>query len=286
MLPALLRSQQRDPIRKAIPASGESLPVIGLGTACLFDVDPESEAARPLEAVLSLISSVPRTLVGVSPSFGKAERVLGRLMKGLGVRKALFVATEVSAVGEEAGVASLKRSVDRLRADPIDLVQVSNLLDWGTQLRTLREWREKGRIRYVGVTCDATAAYGELEQLMKKESLDFIQLGYSLAERGAEERLLPLAADRRIAVIAARPFARGELFHRVGSRPLPPWAREFDCQTWAQLFLKFVVSHPSVTVAIPATSKLPHMEDNLGAGVGRLPDEAGRRRIAEHLLAL
>ena len=286
LLPALVRADEPIRLRKPIPSSGETLPVIGLGTSRVFDVDEGSEAVGPLGEVLELLAAVQNSLVDSSPMYGNAERVIGNLIKVLGARRRLFVATKVWTEGERAGINQMKTSMSRLHAEPIDLMQVHNLLDWPTQLRTLRRWKEDGSVRYVGITHYEQGAYEQLEDLMRREPLDFVQLNYSLAERTAEERLLPLAADRGIAIIANRPFARGALFQRVSDRPLPPWAADIDCRSWAQFFLKFIVSHPAVTVAIPATSKPAHMKDNLEAGVGRLPTEAQRRRMVDYFLAL
>jgi len=263
----------------AIPSTGETVPAVGLGTWQTFDVaDP---AARgDIRDVLRRFVELGGRVVDSSPMYGAAEAAVGDLAAELGVRDTLFVATKVWTSGRAAGVAQMERSLQRLRGKWLDLMQVHNLVDASTHLRTLREWKAAGRVRYVGVTHYTASAYDELERVMRSEPLDFVQLNYSLAEREAEARLLPLARDRRIAVLVNRPFAEGALFARVRGRAVPPWAADVDCQSWAQLFLKWILAHPAVTCVIPATSRLQHLEDNMKAGVGRLPDAAARERIA------
>jgi diketogulonate reductase-like aldo/keto reductase len=212
--------------------------------------------------------------------YGAAESAVGDLATELGVRDSLFVATKVWTSGRAAGIEQMERSLKRLRGKGVDLMQVHNLVDWPTHLRTLREWKQAGRIGYLGVTHYSSGGHDELERVMRAEPLDFVQLNYSLAEREAERRLLPLARDRGIAVLVNRPFAEGALFSRVRGREVPPWAAELDCASWGQLFLKWIVAHPAVTCVIPATSRPQHLEDNMKAGVGRLPDTAARERIA------
>jgi diketogulonate reductase-like aldo/keto reductase len=267
------------PILRAIPASKETLPVIGLGTWQTFDVGAGA-AREPLRRVLQRFVELGGRVVDSSPMYGRAESVVGDLAAELGLRDKLFVATKVWTSGREAGIAQMEESVRRLRAGRLDLMQVHNLVDWRTHLRTLGEWKRAGRVRYVGVTHYTAGAYGELEQVMKSEPLDFVQLNYSLLEREAERRLLPLAADRGIAVLVNRPFAEGGLFRRVHGQTLPPWAAEIGCRSWATLFLKWIVGHPAVTCVIPATSRPEHLEDNMQAATGPVPDAAMRDRIA------
>jgi diketogulonate reductase-like aldo/keto reductase len=267
------------PIVRAIPASKEMLPVIGLGTWQTFDVGAGAER-EPLRRVLQRFVELGGRVVDSSPMYGRAESVVGDLAAELGLRDKLFVATKVWTSGREAGIAQMEESLRRLRAARLDLLQVHNLVDWRTHLRTLGEWKRAGRVRYLGVTHYTAGAYGELEQAMKSEPLDFVQLNYSLLERDAERRLLPLAADRGIAVLVNRPFAEGALFRRVRTQTLPPWTAEIGCRSWAQLFLKWIVAHPAVTCIIPATSRPEHLEDNMQAGAGPLPDAAMRDRIA------
>ena len=262
-----------------IPSSGETVPFVGLGTWQTFDV-ADAAARGPIRDVLRRFVELGGRVVDSSPMYGAAEAAVGDLAAELGVRDTLFVATKVWTSGRAAGIAQMERSLQRLRGKRLDLMQVHNLVDASTHLRTLREWKAAGRVRYVGVTHYTASAYDELERVMRSEPLDFVQLNYSLAEREAEARLLPLARDRRIAVLVNRPFAEGALFSRVRGRAVPAWAADFDCQSWAQLFLKWILAHPAVTCVIPATSRPEHLEDNMKAGVGRLPDAAARERIA------
>lgn len=273
-------------LQRPIPASGELLPAIGLGTSRTFDVGASPAERGPLREVLRRFIAYGGTLVDTSPMYGSAETVVGDLSAGLGVRRELFLATKVWTSGREAGIRQMQQSMRRLRSERLDLIQVHNLVDTDTQLATLRAWKEAGRVRYLGVTHYHRGAYDELERVLRRQPLDFVQLNYSLAERDAAQRLLPLAAERRIAVIVNRPFARGSLFRRVRGRPLPQWCADFDCHSWAQLFLKYVLSHPAVTCAVPATDKPRHLVDNMDAGYGRLPDRSQRRRMEQLIDAL
>jgi len=268
-------------LTRAIPSSGEKLPVIGLGTWRTFDVDLTADTRRQLENVLSLFVKLGGRVIDSSPMYGHAEDVIGDLTATLGIRDKLFVATKVWTRGKENGIRSMERSMVRLRTKRIDLMQVHNLLDVYTHLEVLREWREQGRIRYIGITHYESGAFGEVEEIMRNEKLDFVQINYSLMERDAEERVLPLAQERGIGVIVNRPFGGGDLFSRARSKPLPEWAAEFECRSWAQFFLKWIVGHPAVTCAIPATDKPRHLEDNMQGGIGRLPDAKVRQRMVE-----
>jgi diketogulonate reductase-like aldo/keto reductase len=266
---------------KKIPASGEPLPVIGLGTWQTFDVGTDKAARASLSEVLAAFVELGGRVIDSSPMYGTAEAVLGDLAAELEVQDRLFLATKVWTTGQQAGLAQMQASMDKLRAQRIDLMQVHNLVDVDTHLETLAQWKREGRVRYVGVTHYHAGAHESLARLIEARPVDFIQVNYSVGEREAERRLLPLARERGVAIIANRPFAGGNLFRRLRERPLPQWAGEIDCTSWAQLLLKFVVSHPAVTCAIPATSRPAHLRDNMGAGYGRLPDEALRRRIAQ-----
>jgi aryl-alcohol dehydrogenase-like predicted oxidoreductase len=268
------------PIIRAIPSSREMLPVVGLGTWQTFDVDGGS-AREPLRRVLRRFAELGGRVVDSSPMYGRAESVVGDLASELALQDTLFVATKVWTSGRDAGVAQMEESLRRLRKPRLDLMQVHNLVDWRTHLRTLGEWKRAGRVRHIGVTHYTASGYAELEQVMKSEPLDFVQLNYSVVERDAERRLLPLALDRGVAVLVNRPFAEGALFRRVRGQTLPPWAAEAGCRSWAQLFLKWIVAHPAVTCVIPATSRPEHLEDNMQAGTGALPDTALRDRIAK-----
>ena len=270
-------------LRRPIPASGETIPVVGLGTWRVFDVGGSPSERGPLKDVLKSLVELGGRVVDSSPMYGAAESVVGDLASELAITDKLFLATKVWTSGRDAGVAQMEQSRKRLRAQRLDLIQIHNLLDWRTHLRTLREWKAAGRIRYLGVTHYTASAYDELERVLRAEALDFIQVNYSLGEREAERRILPLARDRGVAVLANRPFAEGDLFRRVRSEPVPPWAAEFDCDSWAQFFLKWILAHPAVTCAIPGTSRPQHLVDNLKAAVGKLPDAATRDRMAAHI---
>ena len=273
-------------LTRMIPSSGETLPVIGLGTWRAFDVDLTSDIRRQLEEVLSLFVKLGGRVIDSSPMYGRAEEVIGELTAALGIRERLFLATKVWTRGRENGIESIERSMALLRTNRIDLMQVHNLLDVHTHLATLRQWKEQGRIRYIGVTHYNSSAFPEIEKILRTEKLDFLQINYSLMEPEAEQRVLPVTQERRIAVLVNRPFGGGDIFERVRSKPLPDWAAEFDCRSWAQFFLKWIIAHPAVTCVIPATDKPRHLEDNMLAGIGPLPDAKMRRRIVELLSSL
>jgi diketogulonate reductase-like aldo/keto reductase len=272
--------------RKPIPKTDESLPAIGLGTWQTFDIGPGKSSREPLKEVLREFVRLGGSVVDSSPMYGKSESVVGDLAAELGVHKRLFLATKVWTTGREAGIRQMEESFKRLRAQRMDVMQVHNLVDYRTHFATLKRWKEQGKIRYIGVTHYTASAYEELARVLVSEDPDFVQLNYSIAEREAEQRLLPLAAEKRIAVLANRPLAGGALFSRVRGKSLPPWSKEIGCASWAQFFLKFVISHPVVTCAIPATSKVEHLVDNMQAGLGPLPDTATRERMARYLREL
>jgi diketogulonate reductase-like aldo/keto reductase len=273
-------------LRRPIYSSGERLPVIGLGTYQSFGVGKSAADREPLEKVLKLFTEYGGSVIDSSPMYGTSEQVIGDLSSALGLRPKLFMATKVWTSGEDAGIAQMNESFRRMRVDVMDLMQIHNLMDWRTHAKTLAKWKEAATVRYTGVTHYHSGAYASLEDIIKTKMFDFVQLNYSIAEREAEQRLLPLARELGIAVIANRPFAAAGLFSRVRGKKLPSWAAEFDCETWAQFFLKYIVSHPAVTCAIPATGKPKHLVDNMGAGYGRLPDEATRRRMVKLVEAL
>ena len=270
-------------IERPIPKSAESLPAVGLGTWQSFDVAGDAAGTASAREVLRLFAAGGGRLVDSSPMYGSAESLVGDLGTELGVQGRLFHATKVWTGGREAGIAQMEASLRRMRVPRMDLMQVHNLMDVHTHLRTLREWKRLGRVRYIGITHYHSGAYADLERLMRSEELDFVQFNYSLAEPDADRRLLPLAAERRLAVIVNRPFAEGALFDRVRGKPLPELARAIGCDSWAQVFLKWILVQPAVTCVIPATRNPKHMIDNLGAAVGPLPDAALRRQIAAHL---
>jgi aryl-alcohol dehydrogenase-like predicted oxidoreductase len=266
-------------LTRKIPSSGEKLPVIGLGTWQTFDVEPTSAERKPLEEVVQAFANLGGEVVDTSPMYGRSEAMLGEIVASLNLRDRLFLATKVWTSGRLAGIRQMEESMRRLQANRIDLMQVHNLVDASTQLETLQEWKREGRIRYIGVTHYTAGGHEAVAQMVVSHPLDFIQINYSVGEREAERRLLPLAVDRGVAVIGNRPFAGGDLFRRLRARPLPDWAAEIDCDSWAQVLLKFVISNPAITCAIPATSKVAHLRENMKAGHGKLPDLKLRDRI-------
>jgi aryl-alcohol dehydrogenase-like predicted oxidoreductase len=268
-------------LQRTIPSSGESVPVLGLGTWQAFDVGPNPAERQPLEEVLVLFTQLGGRVVDSSPMYGRAEQVIGDIAAKLGLHRSLFLATKVWTNGKEQGVASMEKSLTKLQTRHIDLMQVHNLVDARTHLATLRDWKEQGRARYIGITHYTSSAYPEVAKLLRAEKVDFVQINYSLLEREAEKEILPLAQERGVAVIVNRPFGGGNLFARVRQKPLPEWAPEFDCHSWAQFLLKWIIAHPAVTCAIPATSNARHLEENMQGGVGKLPDAKLRARMVE-----
>jgi aryl-alcohol dehydrogenase-like predicted oxidoreductase len=265
--------------QRRIPSSGESLPVIGVGTWQTFDVGPGRAEREALEQTLAVLFDAGGSVIDSSPMYGRSEGVAGDLLAQMHARDRAFIATKVWTRGREEGIRQMQRSMQLLRTERIDLMQIHNLLDWRTHLATLRAWKDEGRIRYLGITHYTASAFDEMETVMRGEKLDFVQLNYSLDDRAAEQRLLPLAAERGMGVIVNQPFGGGGLLRRLAGTPLPPWAGEIGCDSWAQVLLKYVLSHPAVTVAIPGTAKPQHMRDNCAAGAGMLPDEAMRRKM-------
>lgn len=265
-------------LTRRIRSTGEALPVIGLGTSRTFDVASTPDALKPLAEVLGALFAGGGTLVDSSPMYGRAEAVTGELLRGI-AQAPVFAATKVWADGREAGIRQMEESLRLLGVAKLDLMQIHNLRDWRTHLATLREWKEAGRIRYLGITTSRKEQYEEFAAVMRAEPLDFVQFNYSLGEREAEQVLLPLARDRGMATLINRPYMRGELFNRVRGKALPDWATEIDCTSWGQFFMKFIVAHPDVTCVIPATTSVANLRDNLAGGTGRLPDEALRKRM-------
>lgn len=271
------------PMRRRIPGTGEQLPVIGMGTADTFNVGKSKEERAPQAEVLAmLLQRIPKAVVDTAPSYGNAETVTGDLLQAANARGKVFLATKISSNASRT-VEQFTESRMDLHSDSVDLLQVHNLIDWRNNLRILRLVKEQGKTRYIGITHYRDDAHEELAQILRNEKVDFLQVNYSLAERNAEKSLLPLCEERGVAVLVNRPFQDGRLFAAVRGKPLPDWAGEIDCNSWGQLFLKFIVSHPAVTAAIPATSKPKNMADNLGAAFGRMPDTRERARIAAAL---
>ncbi len=265
-------------IRKAIPSSGEELPIVGLGTN-RYGVGTSEEARAPLKAALKRFHTLGGTVVDTAPMYRTSESVLGDLIADLGIRDDLFLATKADKPeGGAATAAQMEESMRRLKTDTIDLMQVHNLIGWHEALPVMREWKQEGRIRYIGITTSRSSQYGDFEAVMREEDLDFVQLNYSLEQREAADRLLPLAKERGMAVMINRAFGGGRIFKKVGDQPVPDWAREFGCESWAQFLLKYAIGHPAATLSIPGMTKLHHVDDNFGASHGRLPDPGERKR--------
>jgi diketogulonate reductase-like aldo/keto reductase len=267
-------------LQRVIPSSGERIPAVGMGTWQSFDVAEGDPARATLATVLQRFVALGGAVVDSSPMYGRSEEAVGAVAAETGTHERLFLATKVWTRGRAAGVAQMERSFELLRVDRIDLMQVHNLLDVETHLRTIAQWQDEGRIRYTGVTHYQTSAYDDLERALESQPIDFAQFNYNIAVREAERRLLPFCAERGVAVLVNRPYEEGALFRAVRGRPLPGWVEEFDCTSWGQFFLAYILSHPAVTCIIPATSDPAHLEDNMAAGRGRLPDETLRRRMA------
>jgi diketogulonate reductase-like aldo/keto reductase len=270
-------------LERQIPSTSEALPVVGLGTWRTFDPLRITDATvAPIERTVAAFERAGGRVIDTSPMYGKAESVVGRVTRSLDLNQRLFIATKVWTTGRDDGVKQMEESMRLLGRTAIDLMQIHNLVDWRTHLPTLREWKASGRIRYIGITHYEPSAYSALAQVIEREQIDFVQLAYSALVRDAERRVLPLAADRGVAVIVNRPFEGGSLVEDVARQPLPAFAQEFGA-TWAEVLLKFVIAHPAVTCAIPATANVGHLQQNLQAGEGRLPTEGERQQLVELL---
>jgi len=273
-------------IKRAIPKTGDLLPVVGIGTYDTFNVSPNAPERKELKQVLLEFAALGGTAIDSSPMYGEAERVVGDLTGELNNREQYFFATKVWTSGRQAGVRQMEQSFKLMRTLRMDLMQIHNLLDLDVHTQTLKEWKADGKIRHMGITHYHAGAHSELERLAKTNTYDTAQFNYSLVEREAEARLLPACLDAGVAVIVNRPFAQANLFGRVKGKPLPAWAAEFDCTSWAQFFLKYLLGHPAVTCVIPGTRRIEHLKDNMQAGTGRLPDAAMRRRMLQYWNAL
>jgi diketogulonate reductase-like aldo/keto reductase len=274
-------------LTRKIPKTGEAIPVIGLGTWQTFDVGVAASDRAPLRKVLETFYAGGGTVIDSSPMYDKAEGVSGDLVAAMGARARTFIATKVWIEGRERGVAQMENSFRLFKTDVIDLMQVHNLTDWRTQLITMREWKARGRFRYLGITHFTTSALTELARVLESEGdIDFVQFPYSIGVRDAERRLLPLCQDKGLATLINRPLEGGGLLRTIGKRDLPSWAAELDCASWAQFFLKYILGHPAVTAVIPATANPAHMTDDLKAGEGRLPDPAMRQKMVEYVLGV
>lgn len=276
-------SESADLLTKPIPSSGERLPVIGIGTARRYDVAASESDLAPLREVVRHFSRVGGKLIDTAPSYGNAESVVGDLVAQVGNRSQLFLATKVGrgSQGVQAGREELEQSLKRLKVDKVDLMQVHNLAGVNEMLPVVREWKEAGKTRYIGVTTSSKNQYSELERVLRTQRLDFLEVDYAIDNRDVEQTILPLAQERGVAVLAALPFGRGRVFEALGKQPIPKWAQELEIRSWAQFALKYIVSHPAVTVAIPGTAKMQYLTDNLGAARGPMPDVKTRRRMAE-----
>jgi diketogulonate reductase-like aldo/keto reductase len=269
--------------QRLIPKTGERIPAVGMGSWLTFAVGDDVAARAIRVKVLQTFFAQGGRLIDSSPMYGTSEAVIGYCLKTLHAQEQVFAATKVWTRGWQAGIRQMQRSRLRWGVKRFDLMQVHNLLDWQTQLETLKGWKRAGKIRYIGITTSHGRRHGDFEHLMATEdAIDFVQFTYNIADREAEQRLLPLAAERKLAVIINRPFQGGGLFDQVAAKPLPAWAGEIDCHNWAQFFLKFIISHPAVTCAIPATSRVDHMRENMGSLRGRLPDDGLRKKMQNY----
>jgi len=285
--PDRVRAADDGMVYRPIPSSGQVIPIVGLGSARTFNVDPsDGDAMKPLLGVMHAFHAGGGRVVDSSPMYGHAEAVVGTLARRLGITHELFMATKVWTNGRDAGAAQMERSARRMGVRRLDLIQVHNLVDLHTQLDTLKRWRDEGRVRYIGVTHSSVRAHDDLVRIVESEPIDFVQLNYNIAVRDAEQRLLPAAADRGVATLINEPFEKGSLFRRTRGRPLPDWAAALGCKSWAQYFLKFILGHPAVTCAIPATSDPAHAADNVRAGRGTLPDASERERMVRYFASL
>jgi diketogulonate reductase-like aldo/keto reductase len=285
-MPRNIFGENQQPNSHAIPSTGERIPVIGMGTSRTFDIGNDSAARARLTQVLQVFFDNGGALIDSSPMYGSSEVLVGDLLKMISNKEKLFAATKVWTEGKQNGIDQMRESMRLMGVAVMDLMQIHNLVDWKTHLTTLRQWKQEGKIRYIGITTSHGRSHAELMQILRTEKLDFVQFTYSIGNRTAEDNLLPLAADRGIATLINRPFQRGTSFRKVKGKTLPEWAKEFDCNSWAQFFHKFVVSHPAVTCAIPATSKVHHMEDNMAANFGKMPSPSMRKRMLQYFESL
>lgn len=281
-LSASLMNQPADILQRAIPGTKELLPIIGMGTWQTFDIGEGKEQRKQMRDILAAFYNRGGRVLDSSPMYGRSEDVLGDLTADLKLLGQFFMATKVWTSGANRGIQQMKSSMSKMRTQPMDLMQVHNLVDVKTHLRTLREWKAAGKIRYIGLTHYVVSAHDDLERLIRSEEIDFIQVNFSIQTRNAEKRLLAIAKDHEVGVLINRPYEGGSLFRKMKGKALPEWAAEWDISSWGQFFLKYIVSHPAVTCAIPATSKLHHLEDNMGAAFGRLPDERTRQKMVQY----
>lgn len=268
-----------EPLKRIIPSSGQKLCAVGVGTWQTFDVSESSSDREPLKEVLKTLTAKGGSVIDSSPMYGRSEKVVGDLSMELKLNDKLFIATKVWTTGRENGIRQMNESFTLMKRKRIDLMQIHNLTDWQTHLKTLRSWKTDGRLKYIGLTHYTKSAHERLAEIIGSEKVDFIQINYNLIDRHAEEKLLPLAKAKDVAVLVNQPFESGSLFQRVKGKRLPEWAAEFECNSWAQFFLKYILSNPAVTCVIPGTSQAHHMLDNMGAAYGNLPTEKQRQEM-------
>ncbi len=268
-------------LTRKIAATGEDMPVIGLGTWQVFDVEATAAELAPRREVLDVLFAAGGRMIDSSPMYGRAEAITGTLLHQMQARDKAYLATKVWTTGEAAGIAQMQASMAKMAAGKtIDLIQIHNLVDWRTHLKSLRKWKDEGKVRSIGITHYTVSSLDDLAAVIKAETIDVVQLVHSIGVRAAEDRLLPLCAEKGVATIINQPFGQGAYFGKVKGKPLPDWAGELGIASWGQLFLKFIVSHPAVTCVIPGTSKPEHMRDNVAAGSGPMPDAKARARLA------
>ena len=268
-------------LKRVIPSSGEEMPVIGLGTSRVFDIEPSKNELNVREKILDIFYENGGRLIDTSPMYGMSEEIIGITAKKYIEKNRFFLATKVWTEGRENGMRQIEESFQKMRADKISLIQVHNLLDWKTQIKTLRSLKDEGRIDYIGITHYKSNAFDEMIKIMKAEKVDFAQFNYSMGEREAEQKILPFCKDNGIATLINRPFMRGRLFREAQEKKLPSWVTDYDIDSWGQFFLKYIISHDAVTNIIPATSKPKNMLDNARAGMGRMLDEKAKKRMLE-----
>lgn len=272
-------------LSRPIPSSGAMLPVIGLGTWLQFDVGTSDAERNPLLRILELMIEKGGKVIDSSPMYGRSEQVVGELTQHTGRADHFFYATKVWTRGRQSGIDQMNTSFSRMKREQMDLMQIHNLVDWKTHLETLKEWKELGKVRYVGITHYTDSSHKDLEEIVRTHPIDFVQFNYSIRQRNAEKSLLDACQDSGVAVIINSPYEGGSLFGLVKDKPLPGWATEYDINSWGQYFLKFIISHPAVTCVIPGTSNPKHALDNLGAGYGPIPDQKGREKMVDYLLS-
>ena len=283
---ALGQEKTQQILKRAIPSTGEKVGVVGLGTWQTFDVGSSTTARNTLKEVLKTLVAHGGSVIDSSPMYGSSEKVVGDLTSQLKIKDDIFYATKVWTSGEASGIAQMKSSMSKMRAQPIDLMQIHNLVDWKTHMKTLYNWKEQGLIRYIGITHYVNGAHSDLERIIKSENIDFLQVNYSITDRNAERSLLPTAKDKGVAVLTNRPYAGGSLFRKVRNKEIPEWAKEFGCNSWGQFFLKYLLGNPAITCVIPGTSKPHHMKDNMGAGLGGFPDDTQRKKMVRFVEGL